>query len=185
MLGLFYLQLATSIERFPLDGRSEPMLTLALQFQDGNLSLIHIPINHYSFFLQPILRLLFGEDHDEDAAKIPWTDRHKFLNVSITPVECSVFCSRELADRFFRPLAETFNSVARAKKNGATKTDAVEINPDDFVVVRVDGGGIEAGQRVLELTSPLALAGMYAASARSHLPRQRTDDVSPSVPSSS
>lgn len=149
------------------------------------MSLIHIPINHYSFFLQPILRLLFGEDHDEDAAQILWTDRHKFLNVSITPVECSVFCSRELADRFFRPLAEAFNSFARSKKNGATKADAVEINPEDFVVVRVDGGGIEAGQRVLELTSPLALAGMYAASARSHLTLQRTDHVCPSVPSSS
>jgi hypothetical protein len=142
------------------------MLTMEYQFQDSNLSLIHIPINHYSFFLQPILRLLFGEDHDEDAAKIPWTDRHKFLNVSITPVECSVFCSRELADRFFRPLAETFNSsTARSKKNGVTKDDVVEINPEDFVVVRVDGGGIEAGQRVLELTSPLALAGMYATPA--------------------
>ena len=131
--------------------------------QDSNLSLIHIPINHYSFFLQPILRLLFGEDHDEDAVKIPWTDRHRFLNVSITPVECSVFCSRELADRFFRPLAEVFNG-SRPKRNSHTKDDLVEINPEDFVVVRVDGGGIEAGQRVLELTSPLALAGMYVPS---------------------
>jgi hypothetical protein len=127
------------------------------------LSLIHIPINHYSFFVQPILRLLFGEDHDEDAVKIPWTDRHRFLNVSITPVECSVFCSRELADRFFRPLAEAFNG-SRPKRNSHTKDDLVEINPEDFVVVRVDGGGIEAGQRVLELTSPLALAGMYVPS---------------------
>ena len=135
------------------------------KFQDSKLSLIHIPINHYSFFFHPILRLLFGEDHDEDAAKIPWTDRHRFLNVSITPVECSVFCSRELADRFFRPLAEIFNSFSRSKRNGHTKDEVVEINPEDFVVVRVDGGGIEAGQRVLELTSPLALAGMYASSS--------------------
>jgi hypothetical protein len=124
------------------------------------LSLIHIPLNHYSFFLQPILRLLFGEDHDEDAIKIPWTDRHRFLNVSITTIECSVFCSRELADRFFRPLAEVFNSN-RPKRNSHTKDDLIEINPEDFVVMRVDGGGIEAGQRVVELTSPLALAGMY------------------------
>ena len=130
--------------------------------QDSNLSLIHIPLNYYSFFLQPMLRILFGEDHDDDTAKIPWTDRHKFLNFSITPVECSVFCSRDLADRFFRPLAEIFNRLPRSRKNGASKDDVVEINPEDFVVVRVDGGGIEAGQRVLELTSPLALAGMYA-----------------------
>ena len=32
--------------------------------------------------------------------------------------------------------------------------------PEDFVVMQVDGEGLEAGQRVLELTSPLALAGM-------------------------
>jgi hypothetical protein len=140
------------------------MLTMEYKSQDSNLSLIHIPINHYSFFIQPILRLLFGEDHDEDAARIPWTDRHRFLNVSITPVECSVFCSRELADRFFRPLAEIFNS-SRPKRNNHAKDDLVEINPEDFVVVRVDGGGIEAGQRVLELTSPLALAGMYVPSS--------------------
>ena len=116
------------------------------------------------------MRLLFGDDHDGDAAKIPWVDRHKFLNISITPVECSVFCSRELADRFFRPLVETFNSFVRSSKNGAAKDDLVEINPEDFVVVRVDGGGIEAGQRVLELTSPLALAGMYAPPALSSSP---------------
>ena len=140
------------------------MLTEESKSKESNLSLIHVPINHYSFFLQPILRLLFGEDHDEDAAKIPWTDRHRFLNVSITPVECSVFCSRELADRFFRPLAEIFIS-SRPKRNSHTQDDLVESNPEDFVVVRVDGGGIEAGQRVLELTSPLALAGMYVPSS--------------------
>ena len=109
--------------------------------------------------MQPVLRLLFGEDHDEDAAKIPWTNRHQFLNISITPVECSVFCSRELADRFFRPLIEVFNGLLRSKKDEIK--DIVEINPEDFIVLRVDGGGIEAGQRVLELSSPLALAGMY------------------------
>lgn len=125
------------------------------------MSLIHIPIKHYTFFLQPILRLLFGEDHDEDAAKIPWTSRHQFLNVSITPIECSVFCSRELADRFFRPLISIFNGLLRSKRKDESR-DVVDINPENYVVVRVDGGGIEAGQRVLELTSPLALAGMYA-----------------------
>ncbi len=132
-----------------------------MKFQDSKLSLIHIPITHYSFFIQPVLRLLFGEDHDEDAAKIAWTNRHQFLNVSITPVECSVFCSRELADRFFRPLIEVFNGLLRSKKEEEDVKDIVEINPEDFIVVRVDGGGIEAGQRVLELSSPLALAGMY------------------------
>jgi len=123
------------------------------------LSLIHIPTAYYSFFLQPILRLLFGDDQDEDAAKIPWTNRHEFLNISITPVECSVFCSKRLAERFFRPLIEVFNNFAHPDKETGTH-DVVEINPEDFIVVQVDGSGLEAGQRVLELTSPLAMAGM-------------------------
>lgn len=124
-------------------------------FQDPHLALIHIPIHSYSFFLQPILRLLFGEDHDEDAASISWTNRHDFLNISITPVECSVICSRELAERFFRPLAEIYNSLI------SNSNEHVLIGKDDYIVIQVEGQGLEAGQRVLDLTSPLAMAGMY------------------------
>lgn len=130
------------------------LLTMVLTCQNPRLALIHIPLRSYSFFLQPILRLLFGEDHDEDAASIPWTNRHDFLNVSITPIECSVICSRELAERFFRPLAEIYNSLTQGSK------DDVLIGKDDYIVVQVEGQGLEAGQRVLELTSPLAMAGM-------------------------
>ena len=116
--------------------------------------MIHIPLELYPFFLQPILRLLFGDDHDDDASKIPWTDRHKFLNVSITPIECSVVCSRELAERFFRPLVTVFNHETDPKKA------KIMISSEDFVVIQVDGQGLDAGQRVLELTRPLAMAGM-------------------------
>jgi len=35
------------------------------------------------------------------------------------------------------------------------------ISSEDFVVISVEGEGLDAGQRVLELTTPLALAGMY------------------------
>ena len=135
------------------------LLTCDHKFQPGRLSLIHIPINHYPFFLQPILRLLFGEDHDQDAAKIPWTYRHQFLNVSITPVECSVVCSKELATRFIRPLADRFNGLLGTDGPERAK-QRVLINSEDFIVVQVDGQGLDAGQRVLELTSPLAMAGM-------------------------
>jgi hypothetical protein len=132
------------------------VLTYRLTFQEGRFALIHIPLQCYAFFLQPIQRLLFGEDHDEDAYKIPWPYRHSFLNVSITPVECSVVCSRELANRFFCPLVDRFNNLV---KHG-DGFDQVQISPDDFTVIQVDGQGLDAGQRVLELTSPLALAGM-------------------------
>ena len=131
-------------------------LTYLLAFQEGRLALIHIPLRHYPFFLQPICRLLWGEDHDEDAHRIPWPYRHGFLNFSITPVECSVICSRELADRFFKPLVQRFNDLP--KKSASFQP--VDISAEDFSVIQVDGQGLDAGQRVLELTSPLALAGM-------------------------
>lgn len=136
---------------------SQPIqLTYRLTFQEGRFVLIHVPLQYYSFFLQPIQRLLFGEDHDEDAYKIPWPYRHNFLNVSITPVECSVVCSRGLADRYFQPLVTQFNNLA---STGGSNED-IQISPEDFDVIQVDGQGLDAGQRVLEITSPLALAGM-------------------------
>jgi hypothetical protein len=131
-------------------------LTCCLIFQEGRFALIHIPLHYYPFFLQPIQRLLFGEDHGEDANGTPWPYRHGFLNVSITPAECSLVCSRELADRFFEPLVDRFNGLQQSGEG----TDHVQISPEDFNVIQVDGQGLDAGQRVLELTSPLALAGM-------------------------
>jgi hypothetical protein len=53
---------------------------------------------------------------------------------------------------FFKPLVAQFNNLQPA--------EVVQISPEDFSVIQVDGQGLEAGQRVLELTSPLALAGM-------------------------
>lgn len=126
------------------------------------MALIHIPIELYSLCLQPILRLLFGEDHDEDAAKISWTNRHDFLNVSITPVECSIICSRHLADRFVRPVADSLNRLYASSggKKGKSPRTEIQISDEDYIVIQVDGQGLDAGQRVLELTSPLAMAGM-------------------------
>lgn len=132
-------------------------LTYRLAFQEGHFALIHIPLPFYPFFLQPIQRLLFGEDHDEDAHKIPWPYRHSFLNVSITPVECSIVCSRGLANRFLQPLVHRFNNLHKTKDG----KDQPQVSSEDFDVIQVDGQGLDAGQRVLELTSPLALAGMY------------------------
>ena len=122
--------------------------------------MVHIPIELYAFCLQPILQLLFGEDHDEDAANISWTNRHDFLNVSITPVECSIICSRHLADRFVRPVAQTLNGLYGASSKGAKSRTEFQISSEDYIAIQVDGQGLDAGQRVLELTSPLAMAGM-------------------------
>lgn len=36
----------------------------------------------------------------------------------------------------------------------------VQISSEDYLVMQVEGQGLDAGQRVVELTSPLAMAGM-------------------------
>ncbi|OAP61760.1 hypothetical protein AYL99_03963 [Fonsecaea erecta] len=135
------------------------LISAQISFLEAHLALIHIPIELYALSLQPILRLLFGEDHDEDAAKISWTNRHDFLNISITAIECSIICSRHLADRFVRPVADVLNKLYANNKKGKPKGE-IQIGSEDYIVIQVDGQGLDAGQRVLELTSPLAMAGI-------------------------
>ncbi|KAI9777448.1 MAG: hypothetical protein M1839_008860 [Geoglossum umbratile] len=75
----------------------------------------------------------------------------RFVNISLTPVECSVVCSKKSAQELFVPIIASLEQRSR---------NEVTIGSEDFVVVQVDGQGLDAGQRVLELTSPLALAGI-------------------------
>ena len=75
-----------------------------------------------------------------------------FVNISVTPVECSVVCSKEAVQRLFVPIINRLQS---------SSIGDVKIGEDDFVALQVDGEGIDAGKRVLDLTSPLAFAGMY------------------------
>lgn len=132
-----------------------------LAFKDTQLALIHIPLHLYSSFLQSVLRLLLpSEAHNESptsngngAVQPPsvWPYEHPFVNISVTPIECSVVCSRKIADDLFEPALRLLDTASQ---------DQVSITDEDYVVMQVDGEGLDAGQRVLELTSPLALAGM-------------------------
>jgi hypothetical protein len=138
-------------------------LTMRLYTQDTQLALIHIPLELYSTFLQPILQLLLpGTPQDkassvEDGAIHPsWNSKATlpelpFVNISVTPIEASIACPRHLATQLFRPIQDALPPSLR---------DQISITPDDYVVMQVDGEGLDAGQRVLELTSPLALAGI-------------------------
>lgn len=119
--------------------------------------LVHIPNEYYPFFVQPLLRILFGEDSNEFDPGIPWTYRHDFLNFSVTPVGCSLICSQALANKFLSPLIDQFNGLLSHLKGSSP---SVEISQEDYVVIQVDGQGLNAGERVLELTAPLAMAGM-------------------------
>lgn len=127
--------------------------------KDTELALIHIPLRLYHTFLQSILQLVLpnatrdGFDSSSGAVQPlnSWPFEHPFVNISITPVECSIVCSRALANELFVPVLALLDAESR---------ESVNITQDDFVVMQVDGEGLDAGQRVLELTSPLALAGM-------------------------
>jgi len=100
----------------------------------------------------------YGSDYeDEDlapdypSAGRPSSSIENFINVSVTPVECSIVCSAEQVETLFMPIIQTLSSTHR---------EEVKISEDEFVAIQVDGEGLDAGQRVLDLTSPLALAGV-------------------------
>lgn len=127
-----------------------------LEPQDTHLALIHIPLHLYPIFLQPILQLLLiaegrpsSAGSDNSASHSSY--EHPFCNVSVTPIECSIVCSRDLANDLFVPVRESLSADLKSQ---------VCLTKDDYIVMQVDGEGLDAGQRVLELTSPLAMAGM-------------------------
>ena len=140
--------------------RSHRPLVNMLSFQDTQLALIHVPLRLYNSFLQAILQLLLpattSEDSDDDsngAVQPPdgWDDEQIFINISMTPVECSIVCSRKLMNELFVPVLDTLNPSSKSE---------VYITREDFVVMQLDGEGLDADRKVLELTGPLALAGM-------------------------
>ena len=132
-----------------------------LTFMDTQSALIHIPLHLYSNFLQTVLQLLLPKDSQDDlsaasgngAVQPPpaWPNESPFINISVTPIECSIVCSRKIANDLFVPALNLLDVKTR---------EQVSITAEDYVVMQVDGEGLDAGQRVLELTSPLALAGM-------------------------
>lgn len=136
--------------------RSLQLECLLIVTQKTHLALIHLPPSAFPLFLQPILTLLLHNDQkDEDGNTIEphrsWNYWHPFVNVSITPNECSIVCPREQAETLFAPLIENLSPTLRK---------SVSISKEDYSVIMIGGEGLEAGQRVLDLTSPLAMAGI-------------------------
>lgn len=136
---------------------------------------MHIPLDLYPYFLQSVLRLVFDElspledtnekeqsvegddnnnNHGDDHSEPGYTSS-AFLNISITPVEVSVICPRRLVDKYFAPLRQQLNELDKSLDS------QLDISDNDYIAMQVIGQGLEAGKRVLELTSPLAMAGMY------------------------
>lgn len=124
-------------------------------FQDGTYSLIHIPLDIYSALLQPILQILLPHDTSGGLAGsldgLSIDSKHTFLNVSITPVECSVVCHSALTKDVFEPALERLPAVVSSR---------VTISKDTYLILSVINAGMDAGSRVSELTSPLAMANI-------------------------
>ncbi|KAL1837661.1 hypothetical protein VTJ49DRAFT_3537 [Mycothermus thermophilus] len=132
--------------------------------QEGTLSLIHIPLDLYPSLLQPILKILLPPSRDpyyrrrsSSSTSVNNEECHphhhhgSFLNISVTPIECSIVCDAAWAESVFRP------ALARLSRD---QSRTVAISGDTYAVLNVYGTGMDAGSRVADLTSPLALAGI-------------------------
>ncbi|CAK7263215.1 hypothetical protein SEPCBS119000_000383 [Sporothrix epigloea] len=134
-----------------------------VSFLEGELSLIHIPLQLYSSFLQPILQILLPQAHSltgpDNASGAPEgltaEFAHSFLNLSITPVECSIVCHPYWTNHVFAPALK-----AAAARLPADAIGGVSIAKEAYVALCVLSGGSDAGSRVVDLSSPLALAGI-------------------------
>lgn len=69
----------------------------------------------------------------------------------MTPIECSIVCNETWSRTVFEPV------IKQLPKNSA-KT--VSISAESYCVLRVSSPGADAGSRVVDLTSPLALVGI-------------------------
>ena len=151
-----------------------------LNVKDTQLALIHIPLRLYPSFVQPILQLLLPT-HEAKDARPPshgsgssfQTKEHPFMNISVTPVECSIALPRAIAESLFVPARDALNPTDR---------DAVTIANDDYVVMQVDGEGLEAGQRVsrsssLPPTSQIIYSSHCVRGPRSSQPWRRVDSL--------
>ena len=139
--------------------------------QEERLALVHIPLELYPYFFKSVLRLIFDEispleesqkddgDNIEEYVDVsqqsPQYRQPAFLNMSITPVEVSVICPRRLVEKYFEPLMNDLSQLDNQLRS------RLEVSENDYIAMQVLGQGLEAGKRVLELTSPLAMAGMY------------------------
>ena len=147
--------------------QSALLMSAKIHFVEAKLSLVHVPLSQYERYIPTILKLLFPTPADgteiadisEDVSyrSESWANRHAFLNVSVTPLECSIVCESQQAEKLF---GSAFKHAQASEHSITSSLDQGSISKEDFVVISVEGAGMEAGQRVLELTTPLALAGM-------------------------
>ncbi|KAM0278547.1 hypothetical protein ACHAQH_005115 [Verticillium albo-atrum] len=140
----------------------------------GEYSLIHFPPMLYAHFLQPVLQALLPQSQtintESSEESPPWPHhnlpgltedhQHNFLNVSVTPLEASVVCHADWARTVFQPAIDHILETLPANIR-----KPVFLSPDTYLVLSVisgGGGGADTDivARILDLTAPLALAGI-------------------------
>lgn len=124
------------------------------------MSLIHFPRDLYSSWLQPVLKTLLPQTQTTTSDRkwpdhaLPGLDKehqHAFLNVSVTPLECSVVCHTDWATSVFQPAIDALPKDRRKD---------VFISSESYNALSVISGDVDIVGRIMELTSPLALAGI-------------------------
>jgi hypothetical protein len=123
----------------------ESLRDTKIQFINIELSLVHIPIALYTRNLHQILQLILPENGN-------WR-QHQFINISINHIEASIILPKALATELFAPLVSRPDSV-----HGIQLASSIVIAPDDYILIWVDGATHSPSQRLIDLTTPLAMA---------------------------
>lgn len=107
----------------------------------------------YTSLLGPIIKVLLPtpDTNPLSGPERPFHPHHEFLNISVTPIEASIVCSVSWAQHVFEPFIASLPSNFQSQ---------ITISHESYVVFSVGGAGTEAGQRVMDLTAPLAMAGI-------------------------
>jgi len=104
------------------------------------------------------LRVLLPQGHSVAAGRegsipegLTVDNKHGFLNISITPVACSVVCHTFWAKSVFEPFIKSLPKES---------AKLVSISKDSYDALLFISADMDAGSRVVDLSSPLALAGI-------------------------
>jgi hypothetical protein len=111
--------------------------------QKDQFSLIHIPLRLYTALLQPILRVLCHPSKFEDIVEGVIKDgKHGFLNISVTPIECSIVRHTTWVQNVFAPV------IARLPKESS---EQVQIPIDSGLIFPFTSSVLVCGREQLPL----------------------------------
>lgn len=99
---------------------------------------------------------------DEDILEITIAQKlaslKEFVNISVTPAECSIICPTELVPFLF---GSALDMLAAAQEDSEQQgLDQPSVLQEQYLAIQVDGDGAESGLQLLDLTAPLSAAGI-------------------------